>query len=77
MATAATVTEVEADEMATAVAVNSEVVEAATATTIVVGEAAVADPKHPMVELAAPLAHNNSLAKSERSLTRPIKVKCE
>lgn len=77
MATAATATEVEADGTATAAAVNSEVVEAATATTIVVGEAAVADPKHPTVGLATSLAHNNSLAKSERSLTRPIKVKCE
>ena len=70
-------TEVEADGTATAVAVNSEDVEPATATTIVVGEAAVADRKHPTVELGARLAHNNSLAKSERSLTRPIKVKCE
>ena len=54
-----------------------EVVVAATVTeSVAVEEAAVADLKQPMEE-TAPLASNNSLAKSERRGTRMNKVKCE
>ena len=63
-------------EMAVTVA-SLEVVVAATVTeSVAVEEAAVADLKQPMEE-TAPLASNNSLAKSERRGTRMNKVKCE
>lgn len=67
-------------EMAVTVA-SLEVVVAATVIltvteSVAVAEAAVADLKQPMEE-TAPLASNNSLAKSERRGTRMNKVKCE